>query len=178
MRKNYFGLATLIAILWAAPAAWAVDISFARSTKGLEILLGDKSFYDRLSQADINLRLKSEETDRTKDELRTLYAAAVQEWTLEDAGKLGPVIAEGRKLLKPYEHLLPDTIYLLGVPHSLDRHGLMAPEHLLSVWGEGQSSVRRKRSPELIPNELNRSLSRSRSSQILTRKPRLLQVTG
>jgi hypothetical protein len=123
-------LVSSLTALWigviATLPAQGVNFAFANVNKGKEVLLGDQAFYDHLSPAEIAIRMGSESTDKSVEDLKALYDKSVEEWSIPDIIKMSKLIAANRPTINEYGHLLPEIIYIVpvtddvegGLPHT------------------------------------------------------------
>ena len=71
---------------------------------------------------------------------------------------------------------LPGVVDPAGVPHRLYRHGVMAPEHFVSVGRKSNTAVRRKRGAQFFPDEFKRDFPRHLFSQVVALEPRPVAI--
>lgn len=119
-------LIAIIIIVVRCAATSTVEFRYASVEKGREILLGEDEWYAHLGDAEIAIRLESITPDKTVDDLKKLYAEQVLAWSEEEIAATRKVIARNLPRLRVYDHLLPDTVWLIkttervegGMPHT------------------------------------------------------------
>ncbi len=115
-----------IFFLFSQVSAEALEFTFATPEEAAAILTADDNYFERMSPAEIAIRMESETTDKTAADLRAQYAANVRAWSDEEKAKFGPNIEAARQTLEAVAGLLPETIYLIrttnkvegGLPHT------------------------------------------------------------
>lgn len=125
MKKTFLFAAALVAASWTT-AANAVEFEFASAEKAAEILAAQDQYYERLSPAEIAIRMQSQTADKTAADLKAQYVANVLDWSDADKAAWQPVIDAAEKALSPYDKDLPEVVYLIrgtvqiegGLPHT------------------------------------------------------------
>lgn len=118
-------LTTLFFIFTIFPAN-AVEFKFADAEKAKEILLAQDDYFNRLSAAEIAIRLGSVTADKTAKDLKAQTEANITDWAAEDIVQFEAVIEANWASIERIAHLLPDTIYFIrgtnklegGMPHT------------------------------------------------------------
>lgn len=119
-------LVTTIFFIFSSLSAHAVEFKFADAEKAREILLAQDDYFNRMSPAEIAIRVRSPEADKTVADLKAQYSENLFDWSAEEIAQYRQIIEENRALWEPLEHLLPETVYYIkmnrnvegGFPHT------------------------------------------------------------
>lgn len=117
---------TTLFFIFTAVSAGAVEFKFADAEKAKEILLAQDQYFDRLSPAEIAIRMGSVTADKTAADLKKQYEANITDWTPEDIAQFQAVIEANWAGIERIAHLLPDTVWFIrgnnklegGLPHT------------------------------------------------------------
>lgn len=117
---------TIFIFIFVSFSAQAVEFKFADAEKAKEILLAQDDYFNRLSAAEIAIRMNSVTADKTAADLKAQYEANITDWAPEDIAQFEAVLEANWASFERIAHLLPDTVYFIrgtnklegGLPHT------------------------------------------------------------
>ena len=109
----------------------AVEFKFANAHQARKILLAQDDYYDRLSPAEIAIRMESSIADRSIADLKGRYSDNVLDWTPGEITQFQSVIDENVVNFERIKHLLPEVIYLIRATDQIE--GGLAHTHANTI---------------------------------------------
>lgn len=103
-----------------------VNFTFADIETGQAILTADDNYFNRMSKAEIAIRMMSVTADKTPADLKAQYKANVLQWTGAEMKQISELVAKNRKRLSKINPLLPSEVIFIkvndkvegGLPHT------------------------------------------------------------
>jgi len=126
MQKLTTFVATVFIGFLGLSRAEALEYKFATPEEAAAILTAEDNYFNRMSPAEIAIRMESATSDKTWGDLSDQYAANARAWTEEEKADVKAALDANWDRFMRVAGLLPETIYLIrttnkvegGLPHT------------------------------------------------------------